>query len=713
MTRLIRQKDWSKTPLGPREDWPMSLRTAVDMILVSPNGMIILWGPELVQIYNDASRAVIGEKHPDALGQPNRECWPEVWEFNQPIFEKVLNGEVLHFAEQHLVLERNGVSEETWFDLTFSPLVSAEREHSGILASVVERTDRIVAERALRSSERRLATAIEASAGGVFEHHIPVGDELHVSPRWCEILGLRELPVQPADFEAWLAERIHPQDRRLRRETLDAFLKGETLRHEVEMRLRHADGSWVWVREFAHAVERDETGKVQHLSGMILDITKRKNAESRVQHLARHDPLTGLANRALFTERLTAATESADRSDNRVGLILIDLDRFKSVNDTLGHLTGDAVLECVAARLRHAIRLGDTAARIGGDEFAVVLPEAGTQEALHDLTQRICDAVVKPVQVSDKTIEVTASLGVAAYPDDGTDTTRLMQHADLALYKAKASGRHHVAFFHASLAEEAAHRARIEVELRRAIARDELVLHFQPQIELDTGRVRSVEALVRWRRGDRRLILPGEFIGIAEASGVIRSLGAWVLARACGQQAEWQAAGHNITMAVNVSPAEASTEDFTQTLDRTLGRTDVDGSALELEITEGLLIDPEKPPVRTFLQACQERNIGLAIDDFGTGYSSLGYLVRLPITKIKIDRSFVAKIGEPDNDALVEAIVNLGHRLGRRVVAEGVERPHQLAFLREVGCDDVQGNLLAAPLEPRDLEPLLRRGSTR
>lgn len=711
MTRLIRDKDWSETPLGPRSEWSDALRTSVDVVLGCPHGMVVLWGEDLVQVYNDGYMTVLGAKHPAGLGQPTRECWPELWDSMRGLYERVLKGEIVAFQSLHLPLERGSGPEDAWFDLIYSPIIQQDGRISGILVSVTEQTHRVLAERALRDSERRLAIAIEASGGGVFEHRIPAGPELYLSPRWCEIMGYGKPPVPEREFEAWWASLVHEEDREMRRAAFAEFLEGRTQHHEVDLRIESRSRSWIWIREFAHAVERDEAGQVRHLAGMILDITSEKKAERQIARLANHDPLTGLANRTLFTNRLTAATMRAEKSGQRVGLVMIDLDRLKVINDRLGHVAGDALLREVAERLANAIRRGDTAARIGGDEFAVVLAELPTRELVEELANRICRSLMQPALVEEHMIEIGASLGAAVFPEDGDNVDYLMRHADLALYDAKESGGRRISIFHRGLADAAARRRRVEAELRRGIERGEFVLFYQPQVSVRSGQVRCVEALVRWRRRDSTLVPPGEFISIAEASGAIRALGAWVMGEACRQQARWREDGHDVIVGINVSPAEARFEDFSATLDRNLKQSGIDGSSLELEITEGLLMDPEMQPIQSFLSGCAARSVRLAIDDFGKGYSSLGYLGRLPVSKIKIDRSFVAKIGTAEDELLLDAMIDLGRRLGKRVVAEGVENQSQFEQLKEMGCDDVQGWLFSPPLEAERMTALLRKGT--
>ena len=679
------------------------VNTAVDpIIVIDEQGRIVSFNPAAERTFGYRADEVLDENVAILMPEPHRFAHGSYMERYHRTGERRIIG----IGRRVEGLRKDGTTFP--LDLSVAEWRSGDsRFYTGIIH---EQTERARAEEALRASEQRLATAIEASGGGVYEQCIPAREGLHVTPQWCQVLGYESLPVGPADFERWLLEQIHPDDRELRKTAFDSFINGVVPRHEVEVRKRHASGRWIWVRQYAQAIERDEDGKVRRLSGMMIDVTQRKTAERQVEHLARHDTLTGLPNRALFTERLAAATARSDAVGSRTGLVLIDLDHFKHVNDTMGHPAGDALLQIISKRLTASIRTGDTAARLGGDEFAVVLPDMGQSADVDDLARRICRTVVQPASIEGKAIEVAASFGIATYPDDADSVSLLMRNADLALYEAKVSGSDHVVAFNTGLAEVAVRRARVEAELRKAIERNELVLHYQPQFDLDTGRVRSVEALLRWP-WNGALFPPDEFIPIAEASGLIRGLGAWVIGEASQQAARWRAEGYELKVAINVSPAEANTQEFIANLDAALESAGVAGDALELEIPEGLLIDPKKPGVRAFLNACQARGIDLAIDDFGIGYSSLGYLGRLPIAKVKIDRSFVSKIGHPDDDALMEAIVTLGHRLGKRVVAEGVETSSQLEFLRALGCDDAQGYFQHEPVEAVALGPVLQERS--
>ncbi len=557
----------------------------------------------------------------------------------------------------------------------------------------------------LRESEMRLKVAMAASRAGVFQTS---GSGLYLSPRWLEILGLDEPLESEEDFQAWMSLRIHSEDRAAWVASRAALEAGDTERHEIEMRVRHAEGHWVWLREYAQASERDESGGALGLTGVIVDISKPKQAERDVMHLALHDSLTGLSNRHRMISYLDREIEVARRTTRMMGIVHIDLDGFKKVNSAMGHGAGDELLRAVAFRLAQEVRGIGLAARIGGDEFAMVFRDTDCKQECRERVAELYDRIVAPFQVDGNTVEITASFGIAVYPADGDNAEAMMRHADLALREFKHSQRQ-VRFFEKRMAERAHHRARMETALRRAIEREDFLLHYQPQVCLETGEIRTVEALVRWLDSDHGLIMPGEFISIAETSGAIRPLGAWILKSAARQQAAWKAAGVDVRVAINVSPAEAGSGEFMNALDDALSIPGVSPDGLEFEITEGLLMDPESGPVKAFLDACTDRGIRLAIDDFGKGYSSLSYLEKLPIDKIKIDHAFVAKMDMVKGGALVEAIVDMARRLGKSVVAEGVERRSQADRLRTLECKAGQGRYFAPPLAADALPDLVLR----
>jgi diguanylate cyclase (GGDEF)-like protein/PAS domain S-box-containing protein len=463
--------------------------------------------------------------------------------------------------------------------------------------------------------------------------------------------------------------------------------------------------------------EIDFASGVATMVALAIEASHRRDAEARLVRLAHYDALTGLPNRNLLHDRLRQALVYAARHRARVALMFLDLDRFKTINDSLGHHVGDRILKEVAARLTRTLRSGDTVARLGGDEFVVVLQEVREPNDAAHVAANLLRELAPPCSVDGRELHVSASIGITVFPDDGRDADVLMKHADVAMYHVKESGRNGYQFFATTMNQQANRRLTIENELRRAIRRGELVLHYQPQFGIEHGELRTLEALVRWLHPERGLVMPGGFIAIAEDGGLAQALGEWTLREACLQSRRWQRAGiAPVPIAVNLSARTFRERSLPDTLRAILHETGVDARLLELEITESALMQHSEATATT-LAELSAMGIQLAIDDFGTGYSSLAYLKRFPIDKLKIDRSFVREIpGNADDAAITQAIISLARSLGLRVVAEGVETAAQLEFLRRHGCDGVQGHLFCQPCDPGETERLfgataLRRAS--
>jgi diguanylate cyclase (GGDEF)-like protein/PAS domain S-box-containing protein len=451
--------------------------------------------------------------------------------------------------------------------------------------------------------------------------------------------------------------------------------------------------------------EVDFASGIATMIALAIEASQRLDAEGKLMRLAHYDALTGLPNRNLLTDRLRQALVFASRHRMRVALMFLDLDRFKNINDSLGHHVGDQILKEVAARLTRGLRGGDTVARLGGDEFVVVLQEVRNAHDTAMVAQNLLRDLAPPYLVDGRELHVSASIGITLYPDDGRDGDALMKNADVAMYHVKDGGRNGYQFFAATMNQQANRRLAIEHDLRLAIRRGELVLHYQPQIDLARREVRAVEALVRWRHPEHGLLLPDEFIGIAEESGLGQALGEWTLREACTQSRRWQSAGlRPVPVAVNLSARVFRDQTLPATLAGILRDTGLAPRLLELEITESAVMQQSDTTLETLSQL-STMGIQLSVDDFGTGYSSLAYLKRFPIDKLKIDQSFVRDIpGDSDDVAITQAIISLAKALGLRVVAEGVETEAQLGFLVAQGCDDVQGNLFCAPCDGREAE---------
>ena len=470
------------------------------------------------------------------------------------------------------------------------------------------------------------------------------------------------------------------------------------------------DGTLFWSEVYIAPV-RANSGAVIHYVVALYDITATKRYEAELEFQANRDTLTGLANRSLLSDRLGQAIVYAARDAHPLWIAFIDLDRFKFVNDTLGHAAGDRLLQTMAQRLAAEGGDASTVARIGGDEFVLILPNGLDEYAASVALQRMLEAVAAPVHIGGHELFLTCSIGIAAYPVDGTDPETLIKHADIAMYRAKETGRNNIQFYKAAMNERALERLRMEGDLRNAIEREEFVLHYQPQIDLRTGQMVGMEALIRWNHPSLGLLAPLRFIGLAEETGLIVPIGAWVLRSACRQNKAWQEAGMApLRVAVNLSARQFAQRDLLPSIAAVLGETGLHARYLDIELTESMVMADVEHAV-SVLRGLKQLGVHLSIDDFGTGYSSLSYLKRFPIDVLKIDQSFVRDISsDPDDAAITLSIISLAHSLRLKVIAEGVETEAQLSYLRRHGCDQMQGYYFSRPV-PREefVQMLLQR----
>ncbi|WP_370643766.1 EAL domain-containing protein [Shinella sp. NM-101] len=446
-------------------------------------------------------------------------------------------------------------------------------------------------------------------------------------------------------------------------------------------------------------------GMATHIAGIAIE---RKEAEDSIQFMAHHDTLTGLPNRSMLDERIASAIEAADECGGTLTLAFLDLDNFKLVNDSLGHHAGDELLKIVAARMKDCVRAGDSIVRLGGDEFVVLVGGVRGADKVEECLQAVRRAVAEPVEVGGRSFQVTCSMGVAAYPEHGRNATELMARADAAMYRAKEIGRDAMQVFTAELANRAHEKLVQQEELRRALARSELFLQYQPQMDLSNGRIFAVEALIRWRHPERGLVAPGDFIPLAEETGLIGPIGDWTLREACRQNKAWQVSGlPPIVVSVNVSARQFQEKDWVERVAAALSESGLEARYLELELTESMIMEDVQQAVET-MHRLERLGVHLAIDDFGTGYSSLASLKRFPVGRLKIDRSFVRDLPDDGDDAAIaRAVISLAHSLHLRVIAEGVETREQIDFLREAGCDEIQGFYLSRPIDARALQAIL------
>ena len=508
-------------------------------------------------------------------------------------------------------------------------------------------------------------------------------------------------------LESW-TDFIHPDDRdRVLAGVHRAIDSGEDTWKD-EYRFRRSDGSDAYVLDRGFVV-RDADGRAVRMIGAMMDISGRRHAEAELAHLAQFDTLTGLPNRNLLRDRLAQAVARVQREGWLTAVLFLDLDRFKEINDTLGHATGDEVLKIVAARMRAVVRETDTVARFGGDEFTLLLEDVKTPSDVAAVARKLLAVLEQPMPVEGRDLFVSASIGIAVCPQDGRDSQTLLRHADTAMYAAKAAGRNTFEFYAARMGAAAKERMTVEASLRQALERQAFVLHYQSILDVKTGALRGAEALVRWQHPEWGLVAPARFIGVAEASGLIVPLGEWILHEACRQAVAWRAAGlPPLRISVNLSARQFRKAALAELIAVTLARTGLPASSLTVELTESLLMENAEAS-RGMLADLKAQGVHIALDDFGTGYSSLSYLKQFPLDVVKIDRSFIRDVTtDPDDATIVRAMIALAHNLGFALTAEGVETAEQLAFLGEHGCDTAQGYFFSKPVPAETFTELYR-----
>jgi diguanylate cyclase (GGDEF)-like protein/PAS domain S-box-containing protein len=650
-------------------------------------------GYKAEEVLGKGIHGLIHHTYPDGRPYPKEQCH---------IRRSTLEGKPTHVdSEVHWRKDGTSFPVEYW-----SHPMCRNDELVGAVVNFVDISERKRMEQALQESEERYRLISSVSTDLLYSC-VQTGDEIF-SIDWAtasvdHVFGytLDEI-MQRGCWRCF----VHPEDLPEFDRQITHLASGQ--RSECELRILAKNGATHYIRAYTLAVKAED-GRAR-LFGACQDITERRRAEARIEFLAHHDVLTGLPNRVLLRDRFEQALARAQRSEKQVAMLFLDLDNFKRVNDTLGHLAGDQLLLESVTRLTRCMRDSDTISRQGGDEFILLLNEIPDTETVERVAGDILRLLAEPVEINNHAINATCSIGIALYPQDGSDFDSLLQKADTAMYNAKDAGRNTYRFFDEGMNRQAREHLMLQNRLHQALYRAELQLHYQPQLNVDHDRVTGVEALLRWHNPELGDVPPARFIPVAEDSGIIVSIGAWVIEQACRQAQTWRQEGvPDLTMSVNLSALQFRRPGLIETVAGALARSGLPPHLLELELTESILLQDVENTLDTVRQL-KALGVRLAIDDFGTGYSSLSYLKRFAVDRLKIDQSFVRDITtDPDDAAIVSAIIQLARSLRLGIIAEGVETAEQLAFLREAGCGEVQGYLFSQPLTPAALDAFLRK----
>ena len=827
MAALMRAYDWESTALGAPEGWPVTLKTAIRMLLKTNHPVLIMWGPELIHFYNDAFRKSLGpEKHPSALGRSGREVWSEVWEHIAPDIEKVMSGKGSTWYEDKLVgFTRHGRREDIWWTYGYSP-IEDESGVQGVLVICNDVSKIHLANQSLKQSYEAVVQSMDEGFctldlefdqhGRVINYHYleinpafekqsgltnVIGKSIRelvpdIEEFWMEVYGKVavtgesiRIVNQSQSLGKWFdvyAMRIGGDDSRkvgVLFKDITQQVRSEKELHESASRLQFAldsaqIGDWYFDLEngttkrslrhdqcfgykspiphwsveilIAH-VHPDDKERVQHdfhaaasgfrdlhiecrviwpdqsvhwialhgsvygtdnylprMIGIVLNITDRKLYEERIRHASLHDPLTGLPNRAMLFEYASHMLPYNKRTNQLAAVLFCDLDRFKPINDTHGHEIGDIVLKTVAERLSKSLRSEDIVIRLGGDEFVILLQNiSDAEDTAANITRHIVKLINQPYQIGELSLSLSASIGISIFPNDGQDIDTLISHADMAMYQAKQVGRDNFQFYCPEFALKTKRHFSIERQLKSVLNNQGFYLCYQPVLSVQTGEVVSVEALLRWQNSE---IGPDQFVPVAESTGIINPIGRWLLEEAARQYKTWIA--HDlpaIPIAVNVSVVEFRDKNFVKQFANVINKYGLDISALQLELTETAMMENLEHAVQVLSQL-KAMGVTVLLDDFGTGYSSLAYLARLPLDKVKIDKSFTSGL---ENDlasrAVIDAVITLGRKLNLEVVAEGIESASMLHYVRTHGCTQAQGYYLGRPMQGMAFEEWYRQ----
>lgn len=561
-------------------------------------------------------------------------------------------------------------------------------------------------EKALRSSEERYKLAVEGANDAIWEMDFQK-NTFFISDKWKAITALDENEIK--NIRAYMRDRVHEEDIETAFKDLKRHLKGKTDYYQSEFRVKVKDGTYKWVNNRGKAL-KDEHNKVIKMAGSVTDINETKKIHEKIKYIAYYDNLTGLPNRAMLMDSLEKITKEFEEQNKKLGVIFLDIDDFKIVNDLLGHDYGDDVIKTVANILRSTLPENSILARSGGDEFVILLKDIEGSQIPMEFCENILKIFKSPIMIKGNRVYTSASMGIAIYPSDATSSKELLSNADTAMFKSKQNGKNQYNFFNKNFTEDIKRKVAIEKGLREALVNNEFILYYQPQFSLVENKIEGFEALIRWNNKELGWVSPAEFISIAEESGMINEIGKWVIKEACKENRRLRQLGYKFeTMAINISPVQFQDPNFLKDIYRITEETEVDPSQIELEITEGVLMSLYDRNLEV-LNKLRAMKFKIALDDFGTGYSSLSYLRLLPINKLKIDKSFIDHIEKDKNNKdITEGIIQLSHKMGMEVIAEGVEDEKQLKILKQMGCDKIQGYYFSKPIPKHEIEKLYEK----
>jgi diguanylate cyclase (GGDEF)-like protein/PAS domain S-box-containing protein len=674
---------------------------ATGMALVGTDGRFLRVNKSLCEIFGYPERELLGKIFQEIT-------YPDDLEVDLEHLRRLVAGEVRTYQTEKRYLHKDG--HVVWALLSVSVVHDEEDEPLYFISQIQDVTEHKKVEKVIKESEERFRSLVQNSSD-IITILGADGTVHYVSPAVQRVTGYK--PEEKVGTNAFGS--VHPDDTEQALNTFAEVLKVPGLHPPLEFRVPHKDGSWRYLEHVVNNLLDDPA-----VRGVVInswDVTERKALEQQLQHQAFHDLLTGLPNRALFMDRLERAFVRVNRRGTKVAVLFMDLDNFKVINDSLGHEVGDQLLVAVAERLKTCLRPEDTAARLGGDEFTILVEDVTGVGDVAQIAERIAEKLQPPFALQDQEVFATVSTGIALNSTAQEQAADLLRHADLAMYRAKRRGKARYEVFEPSMDAKALERLILETGLRRALVRQQFRIYYQPIVALENGKVAGVEALVRWEHPQRGLLLPEEFLSVAEETGLIVRIGQWVLREAGKQARIWQERYPStppLTISVNLSPRQFIHPELVAEV---LDESEIDPASLQLEITEGAMISNGTYSADRTLRNLKRTGVQLAIDDFGLGYSSLSYLKRFPVDFLKIDRSFIAGLArEPNGVAkdteITKAMIELTHALGLRVIAEGVETSEQLAQLRNMTCDFAQGNYFSEPLPSEELEVILAEDLT-